>query len=89
MSVAAAATSWTGTAGFADTSWEGKHLGKLATLAGIAEVAGDAALQPTFLTEIKRRLENWLTASPGEDSPLQNPCLPSGPAPGYHPPRER
>ena len=57
-------------AGFADTYWEGKHLGKLATLAGIAEVAGDAALQQTFLTEIKRRLENWLTASPGEDSPL-------------------
>lgn len=57
-------------AGFADTYWEGKHLGKLATLAGIAEAAGDKALQASFLREVRRRLENWFTASPGEDSPL-------------------
>jgi len=57
-------------AGFADTYWEGKHLGKLATLAGVAEAAGDDALRVSFLTEIRRRLENWFTASPGEASPL-------------------
>jgi endoglucanase Acf2 len=55
---------------FADTYWEGKHLGKLATLAGVAEAAGDNGLRTAFLTEIKRRLENWFTASPGEDAPL-------------------
>ena len=55
---------------FADTYWEGKHLGKLATLGGIAEMAGATDLQKQFIGEIKRRLENWFTVSPGEDSPL-------------------
>lgn len=57
-------------AAFADTYWEGKHLGKLANLAGVAEAAGDEALRSAFLGEIRRRLENWFTASPEEDSPL-------------------
>ena len=56
--------------GFGDTYWEGKFLGRLATLSGIAEMAGAPDLQKTFVDEIKRRLENWLTASPGEASPL-------------------
>jgi endoglucanase Acf2 len=54
----------------ADTYWEGKHLGKLATLAGIAEAAGDETLRRAFLGEIRRRLEDWFTASPGESTAL-------------------
>ncbi len=42
---------------FADTYWEGKHLGKLATLSGIAEMTGAIELQKQFVDEIKRRLE--------------------------------
>lgn len=55
---------------FGDTYWEGKHLGKLATLSGIAETIGAAELQKRFINEIKSRLENWFTASPGEVAPL-------------------
>ena len=55
---------------FADTYWEGKHLGRLATLSGVAEMAGAPELQKKFVDEIKRRLENWFTASPGETAPL-------------------
>lgn len=55
---------------FADTYWEGKHLGKLATLSGIAEIAGEKGLQDRFVGEIQSRLENWLTASAGEAAPL-------------------
>lgn len=51
--------------GFKDTYWEGKHLGKLATLSGIAESLGETELRDGYITEIKARLENWLTASPG------------------------
>ncbi len=47
----------------ADTYWEGKLLGRLATLSGIAEAAGDAGLQQAFVDEIKRRLESWFTAT--------------------------
>ena len=56
--------------GFGDTYWEGKHLGKLATLSGIAERIGAKELQSGFVGEIRERLENWLTASPGETEPL-------------------
>jgi endoglucanase Acf2 len=56
--------------GVKDTYWEGKHLGNLATLSGIAEMLGESALQKHFTDEIKERLENWFTASPDEDSPL-------------------
>ena len=55
---------------FKDTYWEGKYLGSLASLSGIAEVMGEKELQNVFLGEIRRRLEDWLTASEGEDSPL-------------------
>ena len=55
---------------FADTYWEGKLLGRLATLSGIAEATGDAGLQRTFVAEIERRLENWFTAAPGKDQPV-------------------
>jgi len=56
--------------GFKDTYWEGKHLGYLATLSGIAEIVGEPELRQRFADEIKQRLENWFTASPGEDAPL-------------------
>jgi endoglucanase Acf2 len=55
---------------FADTYWEGKYLGRLATLSGIAQMAGAPELQKHFIDEIKRRLENWFTASPDETAPL-------------------
>ena len=59
-----------GPAPIADTYWEGKHLGKLATLAGIAESAGEAELRKSFIDEIKRRLEKWFTATPGGEAPM-------------------
>ena len=55
---------------FKDTYWEGKDLGKFATLAGIADLLEEEQLKETFLTEIKTRLENWITANPDEESPL-------------------
>ena len=55
---------------FADTYWDGKMLGRLATLSGIAEMTGAPELQKVFIDELKRRLENWFTASPGETAPL-------------------
>ncbi|MBJ7255470.1 MAG: hypothetical protein JHD00_02050 [Akkermansiaceae bacterium] len=57
-------------ADFADTYWEGKYLGRLATLSGVAEMVGAPELQKHFVDEIKRRLENWFTASPSEMEPL-------------------
>ncbi|MGD9419169.1 MAG: glycosyl hydrolase [Verrucomicrobiota bacterium JB025] len=54
---------------FADTYWEGKYLGTLATLSGIAEAAAAPELRNQFITEIKRRLEDWFTATPGENGP--------------------
>ena len=54
----------------ADTYWDGKHLGKLATLAGIAEVIGETRLEKRFVGEMRKRLENWFTASPGEEEGL-------------------
>jgi endoglucanase Acf2 len=53
-------------AGFKDTYWEGKHLGSLATLCGIAESADALELQDIFLDEIKRRLAEWFTAKRGK-----------------------
>ena len=58
------------TAPFADTYWEGKHLGKLASLSGICESIADTKRQSVFVAEIKRRLENWFDTSESEDAPL-------------------
>ncbi|XZE52596.1 glycosyl hydrolase [Planctomycetaceae bacterium SH139] len=55
---------------FRDTYWEGKRLGKLASLSGIAEALGETQLQQQFVGEIKMRLENWLTASANESATL-------------------
>ena len=55
---------------FGDTYWEGKRLGLLTTLSGIAEVCGEKELRDGFVAEIRSRLENWFTATPGEEQPL-------------------
>ncbi|MGA2620360.1 MAG: glycosyl hydrolase [Thermoguttaceae bacterium] len=55
---------------FGDTYWEGKYLGRLATLSGIAEAAGAGGLQRTFVERIERRLENWFSAAPDKDQPV-------------------
>ena len=54
---------------FSDSYYEGKRLGKLATLSGIADSLDAQELQDQFLDEIKTRLENWFTSTPGEDAP--------------------
>ncbi len=55
---------------FRDTYWEGKHLGKLATLSGMAEAAGASALQDVFVAELRRRLEAWFSAAEGKQQPV-------------------
>ena len=55
---------------FKDTYWEGKHLGKLATLSGIAESIGETGLRDGYLSEIKSRLEDWFKATSGEKEAL-------------------
>ena len=54
----------------ADTYWEGKHLGKLASLAGIAEQMGQLRLEEKFVQEMRERLEDWFVASAGETEGL-------------------
>ncbi len=54
--------------GTGDTYWEGKRLGKLATLAAIAEQV-DPKLEAAFLGELKPRLEGWLNAADAEGKP--------------------
>jgi endoglucanase Acf2 len=58
------------TPGWADTYFEGKYLGRLVTLSGIAEALGERELQQTFVKELKRRLEAWFTATEGKDQPV-------------------
>jgi endoglucanase Acf2 len=51
----------------ADTYWEGKLLGRLATLSGVAEATGARDMQAAFVREIEHRLEGWFTAAPNKD----------------------
>lgn len=53
-----------------DTYWEGKHLGKLATLAGIAEVLGEESIEREFVESMRLRLEDWFVAAPKETDGL-------------------
>jgi endoglucanase Acf2 len=46
-----------------DTYWEGKWLGKQATLASLAEQNGNRAVQEKLLRRIGLRLEQWFTAA--------------------------
>jgi endoglucanase Acf2 len=57
-------------AGFGDSYWEGKHLGLLASLSGIAEVADAPKEKQIAVTEMKRRLESWFTAKAGKEQPV-------------------
>jgi endoglucanase Acf2 len=54
--------------GGGDTYGVGKSLGKLANLSGVAEAAGDAASQQACIGNLKRGLENWLSAGNGKNS---------------------
>jgi len=54
--------------GTGDTYWEGKRLGKVATLAAIAEQV-DPKLEAAFRAELKRRLEGWLSAADAQGKP--------------------
>jgi len=47
--------------GTKDTYWEGKRLGKLATLAPMAEQTGNVKAAAAFRDELKQRLEGWFT----------------------------
>ena len=49
--------------GTKDTYWEGKHLGKLATLIPIAEQYGLTDAAATLRDRLRTRLEGWLTAT--------------------------
>jgi len=46
----------------ADTYWTGKALGKLATLAALADASGNTAAETTFRTQLKGLLERYFTA---------------------------
>jgi len=56
--------------GYGDTYWEGKHLGRLATLSQISEVAGEKEFDERFRGELKKRLEDWFTAKTGKEQPV-------------------
>jgi len=49
-----------------DTYWEGKHLGKLATLLAIAEQFGLDEARSSLAAKLRERLEHWLTATTRE-----------------------
>ncbi|NQT40140.1 MAG: glycoside hydrolase family 81, partial [Planctomycetes bacterium] len=49
--------------GAKDTYWEGKHLGRLATLAPLAEQSDNTNAAAAFHKELRQRLENWFTAT--------------------------
>ncbi len=53
-----------------DTYWAGKGLGRSARIAEIADQVGNAAVRDKALTAMKRTMENWFTASAGEDDHL-------------------
>lgn len=52
-----------------DTYWEGKALGKLATLAALAEQFGAAAVAEGYRDQLRQRLEHWFTASDPRGAP--------------------
>lgn len=46
----------------ADTYWEGKNLGRAATLAALADVSGQEASAAAIRTKLRERLESWFRA---------------------------
>jgi len=59
--------------GTKDTYWEGKRLGKLATLIPIAEQTGNTGAASTFRRELRERLENWFTAADSRGCGISTP----------------
>jgi endoglucanase Acf2 len=55
--------------GTRDTYWTGKSLGRLASLAHVADAAGNAAARDRFLDAIRGTLERWFTAGPDARPP--------------------
>ena len=55
-----------------DTYWEGKHLGKLASLIPIAEQIGDTESAGKMTDELKRRLEGWFSATDSAGQPKKS-----------------
>lgn len=53
-----------------DTYWTGKALNRLGQLVRIADQVGHAAARDHFLTLLRTRLEEWLTAETGETQAL-------------------
>jgi endoglucanase Acf2 len=53
-----------------DTYFHGKDLGKIAQVVSIADQVGNTTARDYFISCLKSRIENWLTASMGESSPL-------------------
>ncbi len=53
-----------------DTYWTGKALGRAAALVEIAQQLGRADLRDRLLLALRNRLEDWLTADPGETDAL-------------------
>ena len=51
-----------------DTYWEGKQLGTLTTLAGVAEALSDTPRQTEAIKTIRHRLERWLTFAGEQDA---------------------
>lgn len=51
-----------------DTYWEGKQLGTLTTLAGVAEALSDTPTQRKAIKTIRERLERWLTFAGEQDA---------------------
>ncbi|MEL7264719.1 MAG: glycosyl hydrolase, partial [Planctomycetota bacterium] len=45
-----------------DTYWDGKYLGTLASLSGVAQAAGSDSAQREILGRMKQRLEQWFSA---------------------------
>jgi len=58
--------------GSPDTYWFGKRLGKLATLAPIADQVGDATAASKFRNEIRSGLQSWLKASDAQGALKSN-----------------
>jgi len=54
--------------GTRDIYWEGKRLGKLASLVPIAEQTGNEAARRAMLDDIRARLEHWFTAADARGS---------------------
>ncbi len=55
-----------------DTYWEGKALGKLATLAALAEQVDATAVADGYRDQVRQRLEHWFTAADAQGAVKQS-----------------